>query len=645
MNAQDARGLVGRARPDCGVRNRLQWALLGGLLMIVATSSEAQPAVKQVLVLQSLDRGNLVLDQFTGDFRVGLDEHAGKPVNVVQVVVDRTGFVGAPNQAVVDYVRSIYADRSPPDLIMTVGGPAAAFARQHRRQLFPETPLLFAAVDERYLRGVPPGENETAVAVVNDFPRVVDDILQVLPETKQVFVVIGSGSIGRFWHRALEVEFARFRDRLTFVWSEELFLRDVLRRATSLPSHSAIFYLTFGTDAQGGAYADQQVLGDLHATANAPVFGAHSSLFGHGIVGGSMMSIGDLARDTADVASRILNGVPPRSLRVPPQSPGEPIFDWRELQRWKIPESRLPAGSVVQFRAPSLWEEYRPAFLTAVGLLIFQSLLIAWLLYERRARQRAEIDSLRNLTLAADANRRETISAMTFSIGHELAQPLTSIVTNAHALQMMVAASQAAPDATREILADIEAGAVLATQIIERHRTMLRSRELHKKPIDLHSVITGSLALVARDMRAQQIEATLDLSSTPCIVDGDQVLLVQVLVNLMRNAMDALAETSVTRRRITIRSAVTSAAIEVTVCDTGTGLPPEIIDTLFTPFVTTKPHGLGIGLAIAQRIVDAHGGTIGAHENADGGTTFTVTLLRSATPDLVSGRPSEADPS
>ena len=175
---------------------------------------------------------------------------------------------------------------------------------------------------------------------------------------------------------------------------------------------------------------------------------------------------------------------------------------------------------------------------------------------------------------------------------------------------MMVTANRAAPDETGEILADIQAEAVLATQIIERHRTMLRSHQLHKKPIDLHSVIDESLALVAHDMRARQIEATLDLSSTPCVIDGDQVLLEQVLVNLIRNAMDALAETPPARRHITIRSAVTAADVEVSVCDTGTGLPAEIIGTLFTPFVTTKSHGLGIGLAIAQRIVDAHGGTI-----------------------------------
>ncbi|MGZ5064966.1 MAG: sensor histidine kinase [Usitatibacter sp.] len=608
--------------------------LLGGLLSTVALSSEAQPVVKQVLMLQALDRGNLIIDHFTGDFRVSLDQRVGKPVNVVQVVVGPTGFVGASDRALVDYIRSMYVDH-PPDLIVSTAGPAAVFARRNRRELFPGTPLLLAAVDQRYLRGAPLRENETAVAVVNDFPRLIDDILRVLPRTRQVFMVIGSGSIGQFWRRELEREFTRFRDRVTFAWSNEMSLEDILRHCASLPSHSAIVYLTFGTDVKGGAYADEQVLADLHAKANAPLFSAFTPFLGYGIVGGPMMSIGGLARNTADVASRILNGEPPRSLQVPPQSPGQSIFDWRELRRWGIPESRLPPGSEVQFRAPGLWDEYRALVLSAVGVVLLQSLLIAWLLYERRARQRAEIDSRRNLALAAAANRRETISALATSIGHELGQPLSSIVHNAEALRRTVTVDQPAHTETGEILADIQAEAALAMQIIERHRTMLRSHQLHRRRIDLHSVIRESLALVAHDLSARQVEATLDLSSTPCFVDADPVLLEQVLVNLIRNAMDALAERPPARRRIMIRSAVTIADVEVSVSDTGTGLPAEVIDTLFTPFVTTKRHGLGIGLVIAQRILDAHGGSIGARENRDGGATFTVTLPRSATPGLL----------
>jgi signal transduction histidine kinase len=630
MHAQDAGAPPRRARTDPGFRGGWRCALLAGLLTVVAASSDAQPVPKQVLMLHSLNRGNLVLDHFTGDFRVRLDRQAGKPVNVVQVVVGPTGFVGASNQAVVDYVRSLYADRAPPDLVMSVGGPAAAFTRQHRRQLFPETPLLFAAVDHRYLRDAPLSDNETAVAVVNDFPRLIDDILRLLPGTKQVFMVIGSGSLGRFWRRVLEAEFARFRDRLTFIWSDDLSLPDMMGRVANLPSHSAIVYLTFGTDAQGGAYADQPVLADLHAAANAPMFSAFSSVFGHGIVGGSMMSIGDLAGSTADVAGRLLNGATPASLRIAPLSAGGPMFDWRELQKWGIPESRLPPGSVVHFRGPSLWDEYKRAVLAAIGVLVLQSLLIAALLYERRARRRAELDSRQNLAMATDTNRRETFSALASSIGHELGQPLIAIRYNAQALQMMVGADQAAPDETREILADIEAEATLATQIIDRHRALLRSHQLHKKPIDLRSVVDESLGLVAHDTRQRQVETILDLSSTPCVVDGDQVLLVQVLVNLLRNAIDALAETPASSRQITIRTAGTAASVEISVSDTGAGLPAEIVATLFTPFATTKAHGLGVGLAIAQRIVEAHGGTIGASDNRGAGATFTVTLPRSA---------------
>jgi len=510
-----------------------------------------------------------------------------------------------------------------------VAGPAAVFARAHRQQLFPETPLLFASVDQRWLASAPLGDNESAVAVDNDFPGLIDGVLQVLPDTKQVFMVIGSGQLARFWHQKLETEFARFRERVSFIWSDDLSLENILDRCASLPSHSAIVYLSFGTDAKGGAYADAQVLAELHAKANAPLFAGLSPLLGHGIVGGSMLSIEDLARNTADAASRILNGEPPGSVRVPTLDVVLPSFDARELQRWGIPESRLPPGSAVQFRSPSLWDEYKLSVLAAIALLAFESILILRLLYERRARRRAEVESRKNLTLAADANRRETMSALTTSIGHELAQPLSTVTLNAQALKRMVAARQVPPAEMREILTDIEAAAFLASQILDRHRAMLHSRQLQKKPIDLRAVIDVSFSLLAHDLRTRQVETNVELPSIACVVDGDPVLLQQVLVNLMRNAIDALADTPDARRRLTVRGTVKTSSVEVSVSDNGKGFATDIVDRLFAPFVTTKANGLGIGLTIVRSIVDAHGGTIAAHSNPESGATFTVTLPRS----------------
>jgi signal transduction histidine kinase len=291
---------------------------------------------------------------------------------------------------------------------------------------------------------------------------------------------------------------------------------------------------------------------------------------------------------------------------------------------------------------PSLWQEHRLTVLGATAALVIQSLVIIGLLYERRARQRAELDSRRNLALAADASRRQTMSALTSSIAHEIGQPLSSMIHNAQALEMMLNANRVTPDAMGEILSDIRSQGVQATQIIDRHRTMLRSHQLDRKPIDLHAVISESLALVGHDLTARQIEATVNLSSNPCIISGDQVLLQQVLVNLVINAMDAMAETLPARRRITISTEVRAADVAISVRDTGTGLPAHIDGTLFTPFVTTKANGIGIGLTIARTIVDAHGGTIAAHNNPEGGATFTVTLRRTQSLEVRSGPPNAA---
>ena len=249
------------------------------------------------------------------------------------------------------------------------------------------------------------------------------------------------------------------------------------------------------------------------------------------------------------------------------------MFDWRELDRWGIAESRLPPGSVVRYRPPSLWQEHRGTVLSAVGVLAVQSLLIVGFLYQRRARRRAEIESRRNLALATDVSRRQTMSALASSMGHDIAQPLAAIMYNAEALQVMVAANRATPETTREILSDIQSQGNRATQIIDRHRTMLKGRRLDRKPIDLNAVIDEALGLVAHDMVARRVSATVNRSSSPCLVEGDQVLLQQVLVNLVMNAMDAMAETSTARRVVTIDCAARGTDVEVSVHDTGPGLP------------------------------------------------------------------------
>ena len=176
------------------------------------------------------------------------------------------------------------------------------------------------------------------------FRALVEDILQLLPQTRQVFMVMGSGQIGQFWHRELENQFRRFHDRLTFVWFDDLSLPEILRRCASLPDDSAIFYVTFGTDAAGAAYADERVFADLHAAANAPLFAAHSVYLGAGVVGGSLLSIDDLSRNTADVAVRLLNGAPPRKHHRAAAAPGPTDIRLARVTAMGHPREPVAAG-------------------------------------------------------------------------------------------------------------------------------------------------------------------------------------------------------------------------------------------------------------------------------------------------------------
>gem|GEM_PF-3513217 len=211
----------------------------------------------------------------------------------------------------------------------------------------------------------------------------------------------------------------------TFIWSNEYSLQDILRRVASLPSHSAIVYLTFGTDAQGGAYADEQVLADVHAKSNAPMFGVHSTYFGHGTDGGSMLAVSDLARNTADVASRILNGEPPTSRKMPPQLQGQPRFDWRELQRWGISESRLPRGAEILYRSPSIWDTYRWHIAGIVALLILQASMITGLVLQRNRQQRADSELQRTRGELAHVTRISSLGEP-FSVAGPRIEPATN---------------------------------------------------------------------------------------------------------------------------------------------------------------------------------------------------------------------------
>jgi PAS domain S-box-containing protein len=232
------------------------------------------------------------------------------------------------------------------------------------------------------------------------------------------------------------------------------------------------------------------------------------------------------------------------------------------------------------------------------------------------------------------ASRLALVGELMASIAHEVNQPLTSILSNASAgLRRMDSAAM--PDEgseLRDILSDIRDEGRLAAAVIERLRSLAGKRQLERQALDVNEVAGDVLRLVGGDARRRRITLGMEFVPSLPAVAGDGVALQQVVLNLVLNAMDALDREETEERNVVVRTRLADDAVEVAVSDTGHGIPADRLPKLFDAFFTTKAEGLGLGLAIARSIVEAHGGRIWAEDHGGRGATFRMAL-----PALASG--------
>jgi PAS domain S-box-containing protein len=243
-------------------------------------------------------------------------------------------------------------------------------------------------------------------------------------------------------------------------------------------------------------------------------------------------------------------------------------------------------------------------------------------LQEVTERKRAE-ETRREL---AHASRLALVGELTASIAHEVNQPLGAILSNADAAEMLLESSPPALDQVREILGDIRKDDLRASEVIRRLRALLRKREMEIQPVDLNEVSSDVVLLVRAESRRRGITVESVPADGLPLVRGDKVHLQQVVLNLVFNGMEALADTP-GEKRVTVRTAsLENGFAEIAVTDTGPGVLPDRLPRLFEPFFSTKKEGMGLGLSIARSVVEAHGGQIRAENNPHRGATFRFTL-------------------
>ncbi len=238
---------------------------------------------------------------------------------------------------------------------------------------------------------------------------------------------------------------------------------------------------------------------------------------------------------------------------------------------------------------------------------------------EQTQQQQAELAHLSRLSIAGE---------MAAGLSHELNQPLSAITTYTGACLQLLRSGTTDPDRLVNLLDKVANQGMRAGEIIRHLRAFLCKKPFQKAPVDLNRLVREVTRLADPEARRHGTRLQLDLADSLSLVSGDGIQLQQVILNLVRNGIEAMNATPAGERKLTLRTAPAGRdAVEVAVADTGPGLAAEAMDKLFQPFFTTKPTGMGLGLSLSKSIAEAHGGKLWVTPNLHRGVTFHFTVL------------------
>ena len=564
-------------------------------------------ATKRVLLLHSFGREFAPYDLIVAAFRSELAKGSTEPVAVYDESMDAVQASGSDvQQPLLELLRHRFSG-SPPDVVVTIGPPAAAFYPQNRGRLFPGAPLVIAGLDERFVLKSELRTGDAAVVSHQSLPGVIDNILRILPDTQNIAVVIGDTPLERFWLGEVKGQFARFASRVNFEWLNKLSLEQMRQRLAALPPHSAVLYTILIADTAGVPYERGTALASLAEVSAAPIFSIYESEVEHGVVGGGgsyhlQQREGALA---AAAALRALSGHSAAEPTIEIVDYKYPVYDWRELKRWGIDFARLPAGSEIRFQPPSVWDEHRTLIITAISIFIVQTALSIGLVWQRARRRRAEgeAQTLSGRLITAHEDERSWLAR---ELHDDITQRLAGLAIDAAKLPGGdLSPSGGARQSIRAGLAQL-------------------SEDVHDLSYRLHPSVLDDLGLVEalkveceRVARSESVRVDVEAQRLPQNLPKDVTLVVyrvaqEALRNVGRHAQASVAKLSL---------ALCEGGLQLAVSDNGSGFALDL-----------QPRRPSLGHASMRERIRLVGGRLDIQSSPGEGTTVIAWVPIHETP-------------
>ena len=584
----------------------------------------AEPVQRSVLVLEQSSAGLPFNTALASAIRSTINAGSKSPISFYSEHLDANRFFGPEYEnEFVQFLKAKYRERHI-DVVIVVGVSALDFIARRREQLWPSVPVVFAAIDEATMSRRTLPNNVTGATMQLTLQDMVKVARIVMPNLNAV-AIVGDPLERQTSFRHFADEIPAVAAQLEIVNLMDLPLAELAKRLAVLPDNTAVIYTGIYFTSDGVSYIPAELTSQIAEWANRPVVVTASSYLNKGAIGGYIVQSNAIGQQAGRMALRILAGESASDIPVA-KVPSQLIFEWPALQRWKISESRLPPGSEILFREPTVWERYSWQIALITAVILLQAGLISALLREHRRRKFSEVQSRQRMAELAHVNRFSTAGELTASIAHEINQPLGSILTNAETADAILKSPTPDIAELKDIVKDILQDDRRASEVIRRMRSLLTKAPFELKSLDLNDVARETVEFLSALAVARKVELISLITPDALPILGDRIQLQQVILNLVVNAIDAMADMPSENRIISIRTSRVEDFAELSVSDPGSGIPEDKLKEVFEPFFTSKAEGMGMGLSIARTIIEAHHGLISARNQVHGGASFRIRL-------------------
>jgi signal transduction histidine kinase len=607
--------------------------LLSVFLLLFSQYLYSQNKVKNVVIFFSLGSNITAYQYVLEGFKSTFNQNTDEPSNLIIEFMD----IGRLNNE--DHARqliemyNIKSYETNFDLLITVGPGINALLLKYGQNLLKTSLVLNLDL------GIPGRvslqdlhvKNGIEVLTIFKVSSTLKTAFALFPDYKNVYVIGGTSNVDSFFMSFVRKSKAEFEPVYNFKLISGITMDSTIRLTKKIPSNSIIIIPSYLTDAKNMTFSTPEALKIISNSAVAPVF-TLTDVFSkkEGGIGGYVFSYTFYGKEAGRIASEMLSGKLPKDITVDENSLYQYIFDWQQLKRWKIQDSKaIPADSIFYNKDYDFFAEYKLYIIAILLFLILETVLILYLfrLNKRQkaiVKQMAEAETL--YRVIAREQRLMTMVQLTASLSHELSQPLTAILYNTQTLLEYHKSGLAEPGEVEELLLKILKDDKRAGGLISSVRSLMKLEVRDKEKVDINAIIQDTISLFDPEAIQKHIKVISNHAKNSVFVWGDKIQLQQVLLNLLYNAAHAIENIDAENRVIEIDQRPDKGSVTVSVRDTGEGIEEEAKESLFNPFVTSRKTGLGIGLAVSRTIIVNHEGEIWASNISGGGAEFSFRL-------------------